>query len=174
MRLLALLPLALLATGASAQNARVEKPFRIEVGAFFPNYRGASFGDDLGVAASLGYAFARKGNVEILGSLRSAYHLATLGGGGASGAGDGAEDNSLTLTSAFVDARYAPVGCRFFGGVGLGVGRAILDDSPDHTGLLLAAEGGYSLSRSVYVAVRYQHGGPDAFRGATASLGFRL
>ena len=172
MRAPALLLLAALSVGASAQTPRVERPIRLELGAYFPDYRGASFGNDLGVAASVGYAFARRGDVEILGSLRGAVHVVTAGRG--SGSYGGPEDNDLTLSSAFVDARYAPVGSRLFGGLGLGVGRATVEGLGSTTGVLLAVEGGVDLSRSVYVAVRYGLAGPDVFRGATASVGFRF
>ena len=172
MRISALLLFAALATVASAQTPRVERPFRLELGAYFPDYRGASFGNDLGVAASLGYAFARQGDVELIGSLRGATHIVTAGRG--SGSFDGPEDNDLSVSSAFVDARYAPVGSRLFGGFGLGLGRARIDGFGSTAGVLLAVEGGIDLSRSVYVAVRYGLAGPDVFRGATASVGFRF
>ena len=172
MRAPTLLPLVLLAAGASAQSPRIDRPFRLELGAYFPDYRGASFGNDLGVAASLGYAFARRGGVETIVSLRGAVHVANLGGGSLSYRGPA--DGNLTLSSAFVDARYAPAGSRLFGGMGLGLGRANLEGLREVTGLLLAVEGGVDLSRSVYVAVRYGLAGPDVFRGATASVGFRF
>ena len=172
MRVPALLVLAVLSRVASAQTSRVERPFRLELGAYFPDYQGASFGNDLGVAASLGYAFARRGDLELIGSVRGAVHIVTAGRG--SGSFDGPADNDLSLSSAFVDARYAPVGSRLFGGFGLGVGRARIDGFGSVTGLLLAVEGGVDLSRSVYVAVRYGLAGPDVFRGATASVGLRF
>ena len=172
MRVPALFLFAALATGASAQTARVERPFRLELGAYFPDYRGASFGNDLGVSAALGYAFARRGDVELIGSVRGAVHIVTAGRG--SGSYGGPEDNDLSLSSAFVDARYAPVGSHLFGGFGLGVGRARIDGFRSTTGVLLAVEGGVDLSRSVYVAVRYGLAGPDVFRGATASVGLRF
>lgn len=169
----ALLLLSLASLGA-AQSAP-KKPFMFEIGAYFPAYRGADYGKDIGVAGALGYAFLEKddfsGNVQ----LRSAFHAAFSGGGEENDNNQNlATDFDLTITSAFLNLRHQHHGTGLFTGVGIGVGRAELDGGNDHTNLLFAAEIGYSLSPQVYLLGRYQTANADAFRGTTVGLGFRF
>ena len=162
--------LLLAATLASAQSPRVGRPIYLELGAFFPNYRGADFGHDLGVAAGLGYSFAERGDFRLSGEIRGAYHLATLGSGGSSGT----QDANLTIRSALLGLRHRHHGTPLFTGLAIGVGQAVLDGGDDRTEAVFGVEVGYDVVRNVYLGARYQLSRADALRGATLGLGVRF
>ena len=157
---------------ASAQSAHIAHPVYLELGALFPNYRGARFGTDVGVAAGLGYSFAERGDFRLSGELRGAYHLASLGGGGASGVS--ARDGNLTIGSALMGVRHRHSGTEFFTGLFVGVGQAHIEGGDDQAAALFAAEVGYGFTTRLYLAARYQLATEDALRGATVSLGIRF
>lgn len=163
--------LPLLAAFASAQSPRIVRPGYLELGGYFPNYRRADFGHDFGVAAGLGYAFAERGDFRLSGEVRGAVHIASLGRGAS---GLSADETSLTLGTAAVGLRHRHHGTALFTGLALGVGVADLDGGDSRTEAIVAAEVGFDLTKSVYVAARYQHSSADTLRGATLGLGFRF
>lgn len=164
--------LSLVAACAVAQTAHIEHPGYLELGVLLPDYRGARFGTDVGVAGGLGYSFAERGDFRLSGELRGAFHLTSLGGGG--DAGVSAEDGNLTVGSAFVGLRHRHHGTGLFAGLGLGIGHAAIDGGDDRTGALVAVEAGYDFASHFYLGARYQFASVDALRGATLSLGLRF
>ena len=170
MRVIAASTLLLFAAFAGAQAPRIDKPFSVEVGAFFPNNDETDFGRDVGVSAAFGYSFRRIKAVTLSGQIRGAYHLVTVGGADDVNSLSG----SLTVVSGFVNARLRPLGSRAFAGLGLGVGRATVEDGRDRTGVLVAFEAGYDLAPQAYVVARYETSGPDTLCGATLAIGFRF
>lgn len=62
----------------------------------------------------------------------------------------------------------------FFTGIGLGIGQADIQDHGNRSGAVFSLEAGYNLTKTVYVAARYQFSDQDALRGANLSLGFRF
>lgn len=157
---------------ASAQNTSVVRPVYLELGAFFPSYRGANFGQDIGIAAGLGYTFRSVQNIDLSAEVRGGFQFIAQAGGG-SGFADESE-GSLTVSSLSVSARYRPTNARLFGGVGLGYGQGGREDGQNRSGLVLAVEGGVDLGARTYVSLRYQHAEASVLRGTTVSLGYRF
>ncbi|GEM_PF-6387189 len=164
--------LAALALPLAAQSSRVERPLSLEAGLFLPNYN--RLGPDAGIYAAAGYAFPLRPDVTLVGQVRGAYQSVSQGGASGDGGFNPIPPGDLTVLSLFVNARYQPTGSRLFGGAGLGIGRANRVDADGHTGLLFALEGGYDLSKSVYVTARYEFAGADTLRAGYVGLGFRL
>ncbi len=146
-----------------------------ELGAYFPAYRGADYGKDVGVAGAFGYSFIEKGDFSGNVQIRSELHAVLSGGGDQVNDNQNlATDFDLTITSAYLNVRHRHHGTGLFTGLGIGVGRASLDGGNDHTNLLVAAEIGYSISPQVYVVGRYQTASADVFRGTIVGIGFRF
>lgn len=160
---------AVLAAGASAQGTfKIDRPVRAELGLYIPTFSGSD--NDLGVAVGAGYAFYRYKNVEFAGVARGQfYHASDNGFGG-----------DFSLTSVGVDARYRPVGEKYF--VGLGLLGAHLDVDTDFgsaatTKLGYSLEAGYDFTEKLYGVVRFQdttQSNLDVYRGVTVGVGYRF
>lgn len=161
-----------LTLAALAPAASIDKPVYVEAGAFFPNYRGASFDHDLGGFAGAGYSFYERGDFRLSGEVRGAFHDVTAGG--ADFAGDGPEDDGLSFGEASIGLRHRHHGTPLFTGLLVGVGRVGIDGGETRTEAAFAAEVGFDLGKRVYVSARYQTSSADALRGATLGLGFRF
>ncbi|RYG25060.1 hypothetical protein EON82_08510 [bacterium] len=160
-----------LPTVASAQT--VERPLYLELGAFFPNYRGADFGSDMGIAAGLGYTFRAEKGLELSGEVRGGFQFIAQGGSGSGGSGD-IPEGSLTVSSLGLNARYLPAKSKLFGGLGLGYSQGGREDGPNRSGLVVSVEGGLDLTSRTYLSLRYQHAEASVLRGTTLSLGYRF
>lgn len=162
--------MAALVSLAGAQT--VAKPFRIELGAYFPAYRGSDFGKDLGGQVGVGYAFWGRNGLELSGMVRTGFHAVLFGTGEFSGASDG----SLTFNAYTLEARHHEARSRFFEGLGLGYGHAEVDSpgTGGGSGVVVGAEVGVDLTSAVFLSARYQFSDRDVLRGAMVSLGFRF
>lgn len=163
----------LLALAPLAAAQKPAKPFSLEAAAYFPAYRSADFGKDVGVSGAVGYAFYGRGLLTAHAQLRGAFHMASFGGGGAS-SGPSPRDSDLTITSAFVNLRQSTLRNGFFSGLGLGIGRGAIQDGEDKTSFIVAGELGYSLRPDLYLVGRYETSSEDIFRAVTLGLGFRF
>ncbi len=158
---------AALVAGASAQSStKIEKPFRAEIGLYIPEISEG----DLGVNVGFGYAFYQVKDVQFAGVLRGNFF--NLSGGGF--------DGDAVLTTLGIDARYQPLGQKFFAGIGLGALRA--DEHVDGFGsgnttkLGYSLEAGYDFSTKLYGLVRYSGSttSGEGFRGVTVGVGYRF
>ena len=170
MKLATLLALSsVLAAGASAQTTtKIEKPFRAEIGLYIPTF---SEGDpDLGVNVGVGYSFYRIKDIQLAAVARGAFFSASPAG----------FDFDFALSTLGVDARYQPLGQKYFAGVGLNAYRADVHSSDfgsdDTTKLGYSLEAGYDFTEKLYGVVRYQAAVDDlpAFRGVTVGVGYRF
>jgi len=161
-----------LSLAAVAAAQKPAKPLSLELGAYFPAYRSADFGKDVGVFGALGYAFLERGLLSAHAQLRGAVHVGIAAGGGDSGTS--LSNTDVTITSAFLNLRQRSTASGFFSGVGLGVGQSHLGEGSDKTRLLVAGELGYSLRPDLYLVGRYETSSEDVFRALTVGIGLRF
>lgn len=165
---LAVLSAALVA-GASAQSTtKIDKPWRAELGLYIPTFSGGD--KDLGGSLGLGYSFYKVKDIEFAGVARGSFFSGSNAG----------FDADITLTTLGIDARYRPMGEKYFFGLGLAAIRADEDikgfGSDDTTKLGYSVEAGYDISDKLYGVVRFQGSTSDikAFQGITVGVGYRF
>jgi len=163
---------ALILLASASFAAAQSRPISAELGAYFPSYRNADFGKDVGVAAALGYSFFQNRLYSANAQLRTAAHVGAPAGGRASGFS--VRDTDLFLSELVVTLRHRHPGTQLFTGLGIGVGHSMVDPGKDRTEFLVSGEVGYNIRPDLYVVARYQTARDDAFRAVTVSFGFRL
>ena len=175
-KLATLLVVSALAGAASAQGFFKSKdPFRAEIGLYVPTFPdrvdGLHVGKSLGVNVGLGYSFLRGKTLDLALVARGDFYHLNVGGLGV----------DASLGTYGVDARYQPLGKRFFVGVGLTAAQIRADSHgfnlADTTKLGYSVEAGYDLTKKLYGVVRFQDttdGDIRAYRGVTVGVGYRF
>jgi hypothetical protein len=160
-----------LAAAASAQSTtQIERPWKVDLGVYFPTTDINGADEKVGGTFGLGYTFLRLQNtydleVELRGN---AYTLDFAGG-----------DVDVSLSQLFVNGYYRTAENPLFFGVGLGFGQgeAKLGNvtfTDDDTYFVYNLSVGYRFQPNVYGTVRYQGGSEDTFRGFSVGVGYRF
>lgn len=160
-----------LAAAASAQSTtQIDRPWKVELGAYFPNTDISGVDEKVGATFGLGYSFLRlRDSIDLEAEIRgTAYKLEGNGG-------EADVEISQLLLNGYYRTSNSPV---FFNlGLGFGTGEIKIGNvtiSDDETNFVWQAGVGYQFQPTLYGVVRY-HGGEDrGFRGFSLSAGYRF
>ena len=160
-----------LAAAATAQSTtQIERPWKVELGLYFPNTDTSGVDEKVGGTFALGYRFLRlRDNIDLEAEIRgTGFKLEGNGG-----------DADVEISQFLVNGYYRTANSPVFFNLGLGfgqgdikIGNVTLNDSS--TDFVWQAGVGYQFQPNVYGVLRY-HGGEDrGYRGFAVSAGYRF
>ncbi|MGV3617876.1 MAG: outer membrane beta-barrel protein [Fimbriimonas sp.] len=160
-----------LAGAAAAQSTtQIDRPWKVELGVYFPNtgYSGAD--DNVGGTLAIGYSFLR---------FRDTYDLEIELRGKAFDLDTNFGTADARANEILLNGYYRSAANPFFFGLGVGfgtneieIGNVTFNDDKAYFVYNLAA--GYRFQPNVYGVVRLHGGSEEAFRGFSVGAGYRF
>ena len=159
--------------GIASADTEKGRPFKVELGAYFPTFSSNGISKDTGATFAFGYNFLNKSTEKM--PVNFGVELR----GSAFKAKDAVDDATISISALFAYADLTAPDGKLYYGVHLGFGRGEASQgnvsvSDDNTRFLYGAHVGYNFSPTVYGVVRYTHGSQEVYRGVDVAVGYRF
>lgn len=160
--------------GIASADSEKGRPFKVELGVYFPTFSVDGISKDTGATFAFGYNFLNKSADK---KMPVQFGIETRGT--AYKVSDATDDATISIGALFANADMTAPDGKLYYGLHLGFGRGEAKNgnvsvSDNNTRFLYGAHVGYNFSPTVYGVVRYTHGSQEAYRGVDVAVGYRF
>ncbi|AIE85373.1 outer membrane beta-barrel protein [Fimbriimonas ginsengisoli] len=150
------------------------RPFKVELGAYFPSFSEAGISKKTGATFAFGYNFKNENS-----DAKMPVQLGLELRGSSFKASDATDEATITISQFLANADLSSPDGKLFYGVHLGFGKGSASSgnvtvSDDKTRFVYGAHVGYNFSPTVYGIAHYTTASQEVYRGFSVAVGYRF